>query len=132
MNKLFNSKILDLKSLNQKYVKVHGTLVPISWDHNDEPVVFSIYTYDEEDYVVQRYKSKDTLRKYLGQKVEAQGNIYECEHGEKYIDIKNLKVTNSFPPTHSSLKLEIEHMPVHLNQKALSDNSFLNEIQIAS
>ena len=76
---------------------VVGHLAPIAWDDEGAATKFSIYTYEDDDLIVEGNYRIDNLKKLINKPVYAIGFIREQSNGDKFIDpilVREHKSTN--------------------------------------
>lgn len=80
-----------LKKLNTQYKTIIGTLNPINWDNDGVPNLFSIFTDDEEDIIVEGYQNRKKLLKLLNKRVIAKGILRINKDNEKLLHAKSIR-----------------------------------------
>ncbi|MBL7665186.1 MAG: hypothetical protein JNM93_08635 [Bacteriovoracaceae bacterium] len=86
---------------NQEIV---GILNPIEWDEKGEVKTFSIYSFDKDDIIIEKYPHKQKLKKLLNKQVQALGTIRKDKYGEMFIHLKSIR--EFIGPTNPSLKMK--------------------------
>lgn len=89
MKKFWNDT-LYINSI-EKNESIVGILNPICWNKNGEIKQFSIYSTDEEDFIIEGYPKKQKLMRMLNKRVLAEGKVRIDENEVKFIKIKNIK-----------------------------------------
>ncbi len=90
MRKFWNDTF-NPPSLGSKTETVIGTLNPIMWDRRGKIKKFSIYSYEDEDIIIEGFRNRAKLKNLLNKKVEAKGIIRVNEDGEKLIKLTNIR-----------------------------------------
>lgn len=63
-----------------------GHLAPVAWDDDGVATKFSIYTYDDDDFIIEGHYRLENLKRLINKRVLAIGFIRENSQGEKLID----------------------------------------------
>lgn len=63
--------------MKQKNFKSYGVITPISWDKNNRPLKFSLYTPQGEDLLIHKEYRGHKLNQYLGEQVIVTGTLTE-------------------------------------------------------
>lgn len=102
---------------------LEGTLNPIEWDEDGEVIKFSVYSDDEEDYIVENYPKPKKLQRLLNKRVLVQGKIGANAYGEKVIYATKMKQIKR-PLRRASFRSEVpvffwdEEFPAHIPKEA--------------
>lgn len=121
MQKYTSNNLKSFDLFNHQIIT--GSINPISWDKYDNPKDFSIYTSDEEDFIIKGV-SRKILLGYLGSTVIAKGNVSVNSHGEKVIKVKSLKPITNLPSGGESNNFYVEYSPSVKLMSTYSDNDF--------
>jgi hypothetical protein len=90
MKRFWNDTFTPSKFRSKTKVVI-GTLNPIMWDKKGKVKKFSIYSFEEEDIIIEGYRNRSKLKSLLNKKVEARGSIRRNEDGEKVIKLTKIK-----------------------------------------
>jgi hypothetical protein len=69
----------------------YGTVTPTSWDEEDFPVEFSVYTFEEHDIPLRGRKVERKFLKLLNKPVEVIGTEKFDDFGDRYILVKEIR-----------------------------------------
>ena len=92
---------MNFRKLGKNQVTLEGVLNPIDWDSEGSPTQFSIYSDDEEDYIIKNYPKPKKLKKLLSKRVRAQGRQGINSYGEKVIYTTRLQEMKRNLPTNT-------------------------------
>lgn len=75
----------------EKFITVRGIVAPSNWDADDQVSEVTIYTKNEEEYVVNARNSVKQLMKHFDEEIEATGYLTEDEYGEEVLIVADFK-----------------------------------------
>ena len=67
-----------------------GTLVAVGWDHLDRPNKLSLFTFDEEDILLDQVSNINRFSPYMNKKVRIFGDITSTEKDCRRVAIKKI------------------------------------------
>jgi hypothetical protein len=69
-------------------ITIRGIVIPVDWDHRDNVIAVAIFTFDEEEYLVDNDEIGAQLLSKMRLKVEARGLVIQ-KNGKKKISVQN-------------------------------------------
>ncbi|NLF16953.1 MAG: hypothetical protein GX595_06810 [Lentisphaerae bacterium] len=70
----------------KRQVTVRGVVAPTEWDMRDEVVAVTLYSHDENEYLVTDRAMVQRLMKYMDEEVEAHGVLTEDDYGNEVLE----------------------------------------------
>jgi hypothetical protein len=74
---------------------ITGVIIPADWDQDGRIIAVSIFTHDEEEYVVRKRAKGTELVWFLQKEVEATGWA-EVDEGKKMITIRDYRIRQRY------------------------------------
>ena len=78
---------------NQKQITIRGLIVPSVWDDSGNVISVSIATFNEDEYLVDKDSTSESIMSCMRKPVEASGFVRE-EKGVKKIKITKYRIRN--------------------------------------
>ena len=86
-------KFIDIEC--PKTTKIHGIVLPKEWNEKGDIESIGIFTFDEEEYLVEKNKIGKQLMSYIRQEVHVSGTLQIKKDNTKKIIVKEFSVKNS-------------------------------------
>ena len=98
--------------MSERIDRVEGVLTPIEWDAKGRPCAYSLFTWEEEDIVIQEFPKKKKLQKLKNHFVALEGKVFKNSYGEKFIRAFKVKKLRRKPFPQKSRNCEEEFAPL--------------------
>ncbi|MDY7031048.1 MAG: hypothetical protein SVY10_03960 [Thermodesulfobacteriota bacterium] len=86
-------KFIDIEC--PKAIKINGIVLPKEWNEKGDIESIGIFTFDEEEYLVEKNKIGKQLMSYIRQEVHVSGTLQIKKDNTKKIIVKEFSVKNS-------------------------------------
>ena len=88
-----------MKTMNdecRKTLKIQGIVIPAGWDEKGNVTAISIFTFDEQEYIVEKDKIGKQLMSSIREEVDVSGILQIKKDNTKKIIVKEFSLKNSY------------------------------------
>lgn len=80
----------------REILKIHGIVIPAGWDEKGNVTAISIFTFDEQEYIVEKDKIGKQLMSSIREEVDVSGILQIKKDNTKKIIVKEFSLKNSY------------------------------------
>ena len=80
-----------MTDVKNKPITIQGLIIPVDWDEKGEVISIAVYTFDEDEYRIEKDEIGQRLMPFLREEIEIRG-VYRLDNGKKIIRVTDYRI----------------------------------------